>query len=248
MTGLEIEQLVVTYGPVRAVNGISLSVDTGHTVALLGANGAGKTSTLNAVSGLLKPASGRVRLNGRDITRQRAFKVARAGLVHVPEGRRIVGPLTVEENLLLGAYACDRHQAQRTLAEIMEMFPILGERRSQRAGLLSGGEQQMLAFGRGLMSDPAVMVIDEPSMGLAPRVIGTVVNAIRAIKDRGIGVLIVEQNVSVALALADTAHVMSLGEIVVSGDPEHIRNSREVVGAYMGSAAEPGKSGSEAPA
>jgi len=238
MTGLEIEELVVDYGPVRAVNGISLSVETGHTVALLGANGAGKTSTLNAVSGLIKPTSGTVRLNGRDITRQRAYKVTRAGLVHVPEGRHIIGPLTVEENLMLGAYARDRRQAQATLAEIIEMFPILGERRSQKAGLLSGGEQQMLAFGRGLMSDPELMLIDEPSMGLAPKVIGTVVNALRAIKERGIGVLIVEQNVSVALALADTAYVLSLGEIVVHGDAEHIRNSREVVGAYMGSAAE----------
>jgi branched-chain amino acid transport system ATP-binding protein len=120
----------------------------------------------------------------------------------------------------------------------MELFPILGERRSQRAGLLSGGEQQMLAFGRGLMADPSVMVIDEPSMGLAPRVIGTVVNAIRSIKERGIGVLIVEQNVSVALALADTAYVLSLGEIVVHGNPEQLKNSREIVGAYMGSAAD----------
>jgi len=238
MTGLKVEGLTVDYGPVRAVNAISLEVKPGAIAALLGANGAGKTSTLNAISGLRRPTAGVIQFDGADICGRRGFRIARLGLIHVPEGRRIVGPLTVQENLLLGAYARDRRRATVALGEVYDLFPILAERRAVRAGLLSGGEQQMLAFGRGLMAEPAIMLIDEPSMGLAPRVIGTVVNTIRAIRDRGIGVLMVEQNVSVALALADEVYVLSLGEIVLQGDPSEIKESKEVVGAYMGTAAD----------
>lgn len=222
------------YGRVRAVDGVDLVARAGHVHVLLGSNGAGKSSTMLASCGGVRPAGGRVLLDGADITGRPAWRVVRAGMVLVPEGRRIVAPLTVEENLLLGGYP-NRSAARRsqTLAEVYEMFPVLATRRTAPGGLLSGGEQQMLAFGRALMADPRVVLLDEPSMGLAPIMVDTVMAAVRAIADRGIAVAMVEQNAT-ALEIADEASVLDRGRVVLTGRAAELAGDPRLERAFLG--------------
>ena len=234
---LEITDLHVHYGKVAAVRGISLSVQPGRVTLVLGANGAGKTTTLRAVAGLQKPHSGEITLDGKRITGLPAHRIVQRGLALVPEGRKVFAPLTVLENLKLGGYTAPRDAEAASLQRVFELFPILAERRAGAAGLLSGGEQQMLAFGRGLMSKPRVMLMDEPSMGLAPTMVDTVLNRVRAIADSGIGVLMVEQNAEAGLEVADDVVVVARGEVVFSGAASVARSHSSVVLAFLGEAA-----------
>ncbi|HVW43943.1 MAG TPA: ABC transporter ATP-binding protein [Amycolatopsis sp.] len=237
MPTLEIGELSVRYGSVQAVRGVSLTVDSAETVVLLGSNGAGKSSTLRAVAGLIH-STGTVRWDGKDISRWPAHRRARAGLVLVPEGRRVFSPLSVEDNLLLGAYTQRSKSRQRaTMAEIYDMFPNLAKRRRSNAGLISGGEQQMLAFGRAMMADPAMILMDEPSMGLAPIMVDMVMDAVGAIAGRGIGVLMVEQNAVAALDVARRAAVLERGTIVAQAPAEQLREDPAVLRAFLGSQA-----------
>jgi branched-chain amino acid transport system ATP-binding protein len=232
---LEVTGLEVRYGGVRAVRGIDLRVDSGGIAVALGANGAGKTSTLRAICGLEPKSAGKVVWDEQNISRWPSYRIARSGLVLVPEGRRIFAPLSVEENLLVGAYS-NRHRAKRQelLDRVYGLFPVLLERRSGRAGLLSGGEQQMLAFGRAMMAYPRMILADEPSMGLSPLIIDIVMNSIASIAATGIGVFMVEQNANAALAIAKTAIVLDRGEIVLEGSAEEIRSHPDVVKAFLG--------------
>jgi branched-chain amino acid transport system ATP-binding protein len=234
---LEITNLHVHYGKVAAVRGISLSVKPGRVTLMLGANGAGKTTTLRAVAGLQKPHSGEITLDGQRITGLPAHRIVQKGLALVPEGRKVFAPLTVLENLKLGGYTAPRDAEAPSLQRVFELFPILGERRGGAAGLLSGGEQQMLAFGRGLMSQPRAMLMDEPSMGLAPTMVDTVLGRVRAIADSGIGVLMVEQNAEAGLEVADDVVVVARGEVVFSGAASVARSHSSVVLAFLGEAA-----------
>jgi branched-chain amino acid transport system ATP-binding protein len=233
---LEIQDLHAGYGKVTAVRGISLSVRPGSVTLVLGANGAGKTTTLRTVAGLHPPSAGEVRLDGAPITGLAAHKMVRKGVVLVPEGRRVFGPLTVQENLRLGAYTAAA-KTQVNLERVFEMFPILRERRAGAAGLLSGGEQQMLAFGRALMSDPRVMLLDEPSMGLAPAIVEQVAEHVRRMADSGIGILMVEQNAEVGLEVADEVVVVARGEVGYSGPAATARSHASVLRAFLGEAA-----------
>lgn len=235
MTLLEVRDLHVRYGGVRAVEGVNVGVDVGEVEAVLGANGAGKTSTLRAVAGQIRQASGTVHWDGKDVSRWPSFKIARAGLVLVPEGRRVFGRLSVLENLLLGGYT-NRSKTRRAeiLAQVFEMFPLLGQRQKMAAGLLSGGEQQMLAFGRAMMATPRVMLLDEPSMGLSPLMVESVMDAIQRITATGIGILMVEQNAMAALSVARRAVVIERGRIVLSGPADEIRTHPDVVKAFLG--------------
>jgi branched-chain amino acid transport system ATP-binding protein len=235
MSVLEVDGLVVRYGPVTAVRDVHLRLDEGQVAVVLGANGAGKTSTLNALSGALRPAAGTIRFAGADITRAPAHRVARAGLVQVPEGRRIIGPLTVDENLRLGAYHVrSKRRVDELLREMYALFPILEERRDKPGGLLSGGEQQMLAFGRALMSEPKVLLLDEPSMGLAPIMVDRIVEAVGRIAERGLSILMVEQNAAAAFELADHAYVLEQGEVILDGAVEDVKNDPLVLRAFLG--------------
>jgi branched-chain amino acid transport system ATP-binding protein len=234
---LEIADLHVRYGTAEAVRGVDLSAVPGRVTLVLGANGAGKTSTLHAVAGLVRVHQGRVTLDGKDITGRAPHKVVRDRLVLVPEGRRMFAPLTVEENLVLGGYTAGRDRSRQEMKRIFEMFPILRERRGGAAGLLSGGEQQMLAFGRALMSSPRVMMLDEPSMGLAPTMVDSVLGAVRDIADSGIAVLLVEQNAEVGLEVADEVVAMARGEVVFSGPAAQARSNSSVLRAFLGEAA-----------
>jgi branched-chain amino acid transport system ATP-binding protein len=234
---LEVKDLYVSYGKVAAVRGISLSVNPGRVTLVLGANGAGKTTTLRAIAGLQKSLSGEALLDSARITGLPAHAIVRRGLVLVPEGRKVFGPLSVQENLKLGAYAAARDKEEARFERVYEMFPILRERRSGAAGLLSGGEQQMLAFGRGLMSQPRVMLMDEPSMGLAPTMVDRVLQTVRTIADSGIGVLMVEQNAEAGLEVADDVVVVARGEVVFSGSADVARSHSSVVLAFLGEAA-----------
>jgi len=233
---LHVEDLVVRYGHVLAVDGVSLAVERGSIVAVLGANGAGKTSTLRAISGSLRGScSGTATLFGASILRKRAHALVNRGLVLVPEGRRVIAPLTVEENLQLGGYRQrSRPRARELLAECFELFPVLEERRGATAGLLSGGEQQMLAFGRALMADPKLILMDEPSMGLAPAMVDRVMGAVAAINQRGTSILLVEQNAVAALAVADQAYVLDQGRIARSGPAADIAADPIVAQAFLG--------------
>jgi branched-chain amino acid transport system ATP-binding protein len=234
---LEISDLHVNYAHVEAVRGVSVSVQPGKITLVLGPNGAGKTTTLKAVAGLEPPASGRVTLEGADITGLAPHKIVRKGVALVPEGRRVFGPLSIAENLRLGGYTAPRAAFDETLARVYEMFPILSERREGAAALLSGGEQQMLAFGRALMSQPKVMLLDEPSMGLAPVVVDTVLQKVRAMADGGIGILMVEQNAEAGLEVADEVVAVTRGEVVYSGAAKDARNHASVLRAFLGEAA-----------
>jgi branched-chain amino acid transport system ATP-binding protein len=231
---LRVEDLRVRYGRLTAVDGVDLEVTAGRVHVVLGPNGAGKSSALRGICGSVRPATGTITLRGRDVTGWPAWRAARAGLVLVPEGREIVAPLSVEENMLLGAYPNrSADHRRRTLADVYGMFPVLAQRSSAPGGLLSGGEQQMLAFGRALMADPAVMLLDEPSMGLAPVMVERVLGAVREIADRGIAVLMVEQNAT-ALDLADEASVMERGRLVLTGPAVDVGEDPRVVKAFLG--------------
>ncbi len=235
MSILEVTGLHVRYGGVVAVRGIDLSLDLGRIEVILGANGAGKTSSLRAISGQLRQEAGKIIWDGTDISRWPSYKVARAGLVLVPEGRKVFAPLSVHENLLLGGYV--KHSESRReqlLKEVLELFPILGQRSRQPAGLLSGGEQQMLALGRAMMSAPKVILMDEPSMGLAPVVVDAVMDAIADISSTGIGVLMVEQNAMAALRVARSAVVMERGHLTLTGSATEMRRHPDVVKAFLG--------------
>jgi branched-chain amino acid transport system ATP-binding protein len=231
---LEVRELTARYGPVVAVRGISLTVGEGEIVALLGANGAGKTTTLACIAGLHHARSGRIRFDGREISRLSPERVLRRGISLTPEGRRLFTTLTVEENLLLGGAA--RGRRDRTeYGELLELFPILRERLDMPAASLSGGEQQQLAIARSLMSWPRLLLLDEPTLGLAPRLVRLVFDLIGRLRDEhGLSVLLVEQNVHQALELCDRAYVMRTGQLEAAGTPDELRRSRDVQAAYMG--------------
>ena len=234
---LEVNDLHVSYGSVNAVRGVSMSASAGRITLVLGSNGAGKTTSLSAIHGLLKARSGSIKLNGKEILGQSANRQVRQGIVMVPEGRRIFSSLTVEENLRMGAYTVNRSDAQRTIAGIYEKFPILLERKAMPGGLLSGGEQQMLAFGRAMMSQPKVVLLDEPSMGLAPGMVDRVMSRVREIADTGIAVLMVEQNADAALSVADDVVLVQRGEVVWTGTAEEAQTDTALVHAFLGEAA-----------
>jgi branched-chain amino acid transport system ATP-binding protein len=237
---LEVEDLDVSYGGVRALRGVSLRVDEGSVVAVLGSNGAGKTTLLRTLSSTLRLHKGRVeggdaRFRGRSLRGLDPARCVASGLVQVPEGRRIFSRLTVEENLRAGGLASkDKAGVATAHARVLELFPVLEERRTQRAGLLSGGEQQMLAIGRGLMAQPSLLLLDEPSLGLAPRIIGQIGEVVREIHNQGISVLLVEQNATMALDVADRAYVLDVGEVSLSGASEELARSGEVQRLYLG--------------
>jgi len=235
MSLLEIQALEVRYGGIRAVKGVDLAVAQGEFVCLIGANGAGKTTTLKAICGLLPAASGAIRYDGRAIAGTPAFRLVRQGLAMVPEGRGIFGQLTVEENLRMGAFAQrDARQVRDGLGRAYELFPRLRERRTQTAGTLSGGEQQMLAIARALMSRPRLLLLDEPSMGLAPLMAQKVFETIRSVAAQGVTMLLVEQNARAALELAARAYVMESGTIALSGDARALLSDPKVRAAYLG--------------
>jgi len=235
MSSLEIADLVVCYGRTDALKGISLAVAEGQVVALIGANGAGKTTLMRAVSGLVRPRAGRVRFDGREITGWRAHRIASAGLRQVPEGRQCFAELTVAENLRLGAYLVpDRAEIARRQEAVLARFPRLRERLEQFAGSLSGGEQQMLAIGRALMGGPRLLLLDEPSMGLAPLFVEEIFAIIASLKAEGTTILLVEQNASAALDVADQAYVLETGRIVLAGPAAAVAADPAVVAAYLG--------------
>jgi len=237
MALLDVEAISVRYGGIEAVRGLSFAVEAGSMVAMIGANGAGKSSILNAVSGLVRPRAGRIRFDGADITGHAPEAIVRSGVVQVPEGRAILGPLTVAENLDLGAWSRrDPGEARRTLEEVYALFPRLAERRRQLAGSLSGGEQQMLAIGRALMAHPRILLLDEPSMGLAPVVISAVFDAISRIHRAGTTVLLVEQNARQALRLAERALVLSRGQLMREGSSASLLEDPVIVEAFLGRA------------
>ncbi len=233
---LSVRDLRVHYGNVAAVNGVSLAVGDGEIVAVIGPNGAGKTSTLRAISGLVRPSAGRIVFNGTDISGWKAHRVVALGLSHAPEGRRLFPHMTVLENLKMGAYRRGNGAAvDRTLEEVVTRFPRLAERRHQRAGTLSGGEQQMLAIGRALMAEPRMLILDEPSFGLAPMVVKEIGRIIGAINhDRKVAVLLVEQNARMALAISSRTYVLETGKIVLDGPSASLRESPHVKAAYLG--------------
>jgi branched-chain amino acid transport system ATP-binding protein len=234
---LRINDLHVSYGQIEAVRGVGLEVQPGQVTLVLGANGAGKSTMLKAVAGLHPPVRGTVTLDGTDITGLAAHKVVVRGIALVPEGRRVFAPLTVAENLRLGGYTAGKAAFAETLARVYEMFPILAERRNGAAGLLSGGEQQMLAFGRALMSQPKIMLLDEPSMGLAPVVVDTILEKVRAMANAGIGILMVEQNADAGMDVADDVVAIARGEVVFSGAASEALNHTAVLRAFLGEAA-----------
>lgn len=232
---LELKDLVVRYGGITAVNGVSLQVEEHETVALIGANGAGKTTTLHTISGLLKPVSGQVLFGGEDITKSPAERIVARGIVQVPEGRQVFAKLTVEENLRLGAYLRkDKAGIAESYEKAMALFPILKERRRQPAGTLSGGEQQMLAIGRALMSAPQVLLLDEPSMGLSPLMTQQVFDVLQALKKQGMTILLVEQNAYEALTISDRAYIMETGSITLEGRSSELIDDPRVKDAYLG--------------
>ncbi|HMK72738.1 MAG TPA: ABC transporter ATP-binding protein [Myxococcaceae bacterium] len=232
---LEVDDLHVSYGAITALRGITLRVCRGEVVALIGANGAGKTTTLRAVSGMLRPRSGRIRLEGTEVQGMKSHLLVPRGMAHAPEGRGIFLNLTVEENLDLGAYLRrDRAAVAEDRAYVFGLFPRLGERRNQVGGTLSGGEQQMLAISRALMSRPRVLLLDEPSLGLAPQVVETIFRILREVNARGVSILLVEQNAHLALSLAHHGYVLETGEVVMNGPGRTLLASPEVRRAYLG--------------
>jgi branched-chain amino acid transport system ATP-binding protein len=232
MSILELDRLSVNYGPVRAVQDVTLALDAGETVAILGPNGAGKSTLLNTISGLKSPRAGQIRYRGRDCTRSRAHTRARNGLVLAPEGRGLFPRLTVEENLKLAGWGSGK-AADKRVAAMLDRFPRLQERTRQPAGNLSGGEQQMLCLARALVRDPAVLLLDEPSMGLAPAVVAEIYDMLRELSDRGVTLLVVEQNVGYALQLAARGYVLVRGEVVLSGTSKELSGS-DIFDSYLG--------------
>ena len=235
MAMLEIKDLEVYYGMIQAIKGISFEVNEGEVIALIGANGAGKTTILHTITGLLSPKKGSVVFEGKDITKVAAHKIVSLGMAHVPEGRRVFAELTVYENLKMGAYTRkDKEETAKTLEMVYKRFPRLEERKNQLAGTLSGGEQQMLAMGRALMSHPKIIVMDEPSMGLSPILVNEIFDIIQEVSAGGTTVLLVEQNAKKALSIADRAYVLETGKIVLEGDAEMLMNDDSVKKAYLG--------------
>jgi branched-chain amino acid transport system ATP-binding protein len=232
---LDVENLHVYYGGIHALKGISLEVPEGKVVTLIGANGAGKSTTLRTISGIVKPREGRITFEGKDMTGLPSYAVVGMGIAMVPEGRRVFTNLTVLENLLVGAHSRqDSVGVQRDLDWVYELFPILKERTSQSAGTLSGGEQQMLAVGRALMSRPRLLLMDEPSLGLAPNLVKEVIKTIRQLHDEGTTILLVEQNARAALRIADYGYILETGEIVLQGTGEELVHNDDVRKAYLG--------------
>lgn len=237
MSLLTVNSLQVKYGAVQAVRGIDFEVEEGEIVGLLGANGAGKTSTLNAIAGLVPTSDGTVTFDGRDITNLPTEKLVNTGLTLSPEGRRIFGTLSVGDNLKLGAYGVsDNAEIEKSYARVYDLFPILLERRAQYAGTLSGGQQQMLAVGRALMSNPRVLLLDEPSLGLAPIIVDQIFDLISTLRSQGVTIVLVEQNAAMTLDIADRAYLLSNGTVALSGTAKEIAESSAVKDAYFGAA------------
>ena len=235
MALLKVENLEVYYGVIRALKGISFEVNEGEIVTLLGANGAGKTTTMQSIMGLIHPKSGTVTYDGKNITGMPAYKIVKMGMTQVPEGRRIFAELTVYENLLMGAYIeSDKAKIKRDIDEIYTIFPRLGERKNQVAGTLSGGEQQMLAMGRAMMSHPRLLMLDEPSMGLSPLLVDQVFDIIKHFHQIGTTILLVEQNASKSLSISDRAYVLENGAIAYSGTGKELAASDDIKKAYLG--------------
>ncbi|MBR0382902.1 MAG: ABC transporter ATP-binding protein [Eubacterium sp.] len=235
MAMLEIKDLEVYYGMIQAIKGISFEVNQGEVIALIGANGAGKTTTLQTITGMLQAKAGSIIFEGKDITRVPGHKIVAMGMAHVPEGRRVFSNLTVYENLKLGAFTKkNKKEIEETLGRVYQSFPRLQERRNQSAGTLSGGEQQMLAMGRALMSKPRIILMDEPSMGLSPIFVEEIFSIIRQISAEGTTVLLVEQNAKKALSIADRAYVLETGTIALSGPAQELMNNESIKKAYLG--------------
>jgi branched-chain amino acid transport system ATP-binding protein len=235
MAFLEVKDIHVYYGNIRALQGVSFDVDEGQIVTLIGANGAGKTTTLNAISGILSTREGSINIGDMNVAEYMPHQLVPKGVIQVPEGRRIFGRLTVEENMRMGAFARnDKANIERDFERVLEMFPRLRERLKQTGGTLSGGEQQMLAIGRALMSDPKVLLLDEPSMGLAPVLVETVFMAIQEINKAGVTILLVEQNAYMALQIADYGYVLESGRVALKGVAKELANNDEIRKAYLG--------------
>ncbi|MBX3083191.1 MAG: ABC transporter ATP-binding protein [Anaerolineae bacterium] len=235
---LQVENIEVYYGKIYALKGVSLTVNEGELVALIGSNGAGKSTTLRTISGLLRPKQGSVTYNGQRIDKIAPHQIVRLGLAHCPEGRRIFGRLSVYENLTLGAVTrTDRAEIERNREQVFDLFPRLKERASQLASTLSGGEQQMLAMGRALMSQPKLLLLDEPSLGLAPMLVTQIFNIVQSIRQRGGTILLVEQNARQALQIADRAYVMETGKIILAGSAAELQANPQVEHAYLGGVA-----------
>ena len=235
MAMLEIRDLEVFYGMIQAIKGVSFEVNEGEVIALIGANGAGKTTILHTITGLLTPKKGQVIFEGQDITKVPAHKIVSLGMAHVPEGRRVFSHLSVYQNLKMGAYTRkDKDEIEKTLETVYKRFPRLEERKNQIAGTLSGGEQQMLAMGRALMSHPRIILMDEPSMGLSPILVNEIFDIIQSVSASGTTVLLVEQNAKKALSIADRAYVLETGNIVMSGDATELMNDDSIKKAYLG--------------
>lgn len=235
MAMLEIKDLQVYYGMIQAIKGVSFEVNQGEVIALIGANGAGKTTILHTITGLLAPKAGSVYFEGKDITKIPAHKIVSMGMAHVPEGRRVFAELTVLQNLKMGAYTRkDKEEIEQTLRNVYDRFPRLEERKNQMAGTLSGGEQQMLAMGRALMSHPKIILMDEPSMGLSPIFVNEIFSIIEQVSKSGTTVLLVEQNAKKALSIADRAYVLETGKIVLDGNANDLLNDDSIKKAYLG--------------
>ncbi len=235
MAMLEVKDLNVYYGMIQALKGISFEVNEGEVIALIGANGAGKTTTLHALTGLVPAKSGSILFEGQDIRKTPGHKIVSMGMAHVPEGRRVFAQLSVYENLKMGAYTRkDKEEIKQTLEMVYKRFPRLEERKNQLAGTLSGGEQQMLAMGRALMSHPKIILMDEPSMGLSPIFVNEIFNIIKDVSADGVTVLLVEQNAKKALSIANRAYVLETGKIILSGDANKLMNDESVKKAYLG--------------
>jgi len=232
---LKVENLEAHYGKIAALKGISFEVRQGQIVTLLGSNGAGKSTTLKTLSGLMHPSAGKITFFGEDITKMPPHEIVKRGLIHLPEGRRIFKDLTVTENLELGSFILkDDVERKRRIDHVFDRFPILGQRARQLGGTLSGGEQQMLAVGRGLMAGPKLLLMDEPSMGIAPLVVRDIANIIRRLHEDGTPILLVEQNSKMALGLADYGYVLDTGNVVLKGEGAALKNDDEVIKAYLG--------------
>ena len=235
MSLLELENIHTYYGNIHALKGLSIRVEEAEIVSLIGGNGAGKSTTLKTISGLLHPRHGTIRMADEDLTKLKPHEIVQKGIVQVPEGRRIFGRLSVTENLEMGAYTLnDKNKISNSMEKVFIMFPRLKERRSQLGGTLSGGEQQMLAMGRGLMADPKILLLDEPSMGLAPVLVDSIFDTIQEMHRSGTTILLVEQNARAALAVADRGYVLQTGTIVLSGDAAELRANEMVQKAYLG--------------
>jgi high-affinity branched chain amino acid ABC transporter, ATP-binding protein len=231
---LEVKDLHVSYGEIKAIRGINFNINQGEIVTIIGSNGAGKSTTLNSLAGLIKPASGTVLFNGEDVTKLESYELVKKGISLSPEGRQIFPRMSVIENLELGGYFRTRAELEKGKNNVFELFPILKERSWQAGGTLSGGEQQMLAIGRALMASPKILILDEPSLGLAPIIVKEIFKMIRRIRDEGITVLLVEQNAKIALSISDRGYVLETGKIRLEGKSEELLNNEEVHKLYLG--------------